>query len=203
MRSYRIRFETASEDGRSLLAAEFERIFAGILKGRRLAGAGIGTQGLLSIKIEDLDSGRSFDIDGLSSGEKGLVLTFLLIGRNAEQNGIILLDEPELHLNPAVSNTLLPFLLSEYVNPRSLQVIICSHSPEVLASAFEKDECTLYHLVSGSLITKVRRNDIEEVSDAFRRLGTSESEGLLYRGTIFVEGEHDAEILETGFPSIL
>ena len=193
----------SSIDGRAILSAEFEKIFGGILKGRVLEGASLNPHGNLSIKVRDKIGGRSFDIDGLSSGEKGLVLTFLLIGRTLHQEGIVLLDEPELHLNPAVCKDLLPFIIDHYVVPKNLQLIICSHSPEILAGAFDKENCTLYHLVSGSLLTPVRQSDAEEIAEALRRLGTSESEGLLYKATIFVEGEHDVEILETGFGSLL
>ena len=38
----------------------------------------------------------------MSNGEKGLILKFLLIERTVAVDGVTLLDEPELHLNPAV-----------------------------------------------------------------------------------------------------
>ncbi|MHB8592687.1 MAG: DUF4435 domain-containing protein, partial [Vulcanimicrobiaceae bacterium] len=44
-----------------------------------------------------------------------------------------------------------------------------------------------------------RPSDHAEVSTAFDRLGTSHFESLLYKGTIFVEGETDVTILEAGF----
>ena len=95
------------EEGRKKLNEEFGKIFKGILKERQLLGIGVNEIGLLSVRIQDIESGREFDIDGMSSGEKGLILTFLLIERTVECGGIILLDEPELHLNPAVCKDLL------------------------------------------------------------------------------------------------
>lgn len=192
-----------SEDGREQLKEEFKLIFSGILKGRELVGAGISQHGLLSIKVKDLASGYVFDLDGMSSGEKGLVLTFLLIGRSAAKDGMVLLDEPELHLNPAVCKDLLSFIVDNYANPKSLQLLVCSHSPEILAGAFDREECALYHLESPTKLSRVSRSDGGNIADALRRLGTSESEGLLYKGTIFVEGVHDVELLESGFPSVL
>jgi hypothetical protein len=190
-------------DARQELENEFTRIFDGILKGRKLAGVGVNKIGLLSIAVQDVDTGRIFEIDGMSSGEKGLILTFLLIGRSIVDGGIILLDEPELHLNPAVCKSLLAFLVENYVLRRNLQAIICSHSPEILAGAFEKEECSLYHLVSEKVLSKVRYKDEEEISQALSRLGTSESEGLLYKATVFVEGDSDVDLLETGFDALL
>lgn len=190
-------------NAKSTLANEFEKIFGGILKGRRLVEYGVNEIGFLSAIIEDIESKRKFDIDGMSSGEKGLILTFLLIARSVAQNGMVLFDEPELHLNPAVCKDLLSYLVDQYVIPRNLQIIICSHSTEILAGAFDNESCSLYHLISSTTLTKVRAQDEFTLGDALRRLGVSESENLLYRGIIFVEGPDDSAILDAGFASLL
>jgi predicted ATPase len=188
---------------RDSLWEDFQEIFDGVLKGRKFESVGVNEHGLLSIKVQDTETGRFFDLDGMSSGEKGLVLTFLLIGRSIAKGGIILLDEPELHLNPAVCRNLLHFLVDKYILPRDIQAIVCSHSPEILAGAFDREECSLFHLASEKMLTKVRRKDEDEISEALRRLGTSESEGLLYKATVFVEGEEDIELIEAGFSDLL
>ncbi len=154
---------------------------------------------MLSIPIRDPESGAEFQIDALSSGEKGLILTFLLIAQSVEDYGIVLLDEPELHLNPAVCRDLLQFFVDEYAEKRNIQGIICSHSAEILAGTFDRPSCGLYHLRDGKILAKVRQQDREEIRDVLRRLGSSQSEALLYRGTVSVEGIHDVEILEAGF----
>ena len=188
--------------GRSDLKKQFDLIFERILRGRELGEMGLNPLGMLSIPIKDVNSGAEFQIDGLSSGEKGLILTFLLIAQNVADNGIILLDEPELHLNPAVCRDLLQFLVDEYAEKRSIQVIICSHSAEILAGAFERSSCALYHLRDGRTLARVRYQDQGEIRDALRRLGSSESEALLYKGTVSVEGIHDVEILQGGFDDL-
>jgi hypothetical protein len=48
----------------------------------------------------------------------------------------------------------------------------------------------------------VRQQDQGEIRDALRRLGSSESEALLYKGTVSVEGIHDVEIIRSGFDDI-
>jgi len=50
---------------------EFEKIFSGILKGRRLKEFGINSVGLVSIRVEDIENSKTFEIDAMSSGEKG------------------------------------------------------------------------------------------------------------------------------------
>ena len=192
-----------SSDGRQSLQEHFKLIFSRVLKGRELGSIGLNQFGGLSIKIIDTESKEVFDVDGLSSGEKGLILTCLIIGRSIAQHGLILLDEPELHLNPAVCRDLLQFLVDEYAVKKNMQAIVCSHSAEILAGAFERTSCSLFHLRGGSSLAKVRQQDQGEIRDALRRLGSSESEALLFKGTISVEGLHDVEILRAGFDQIL
>jgi predicted ATPase len=196
-------YNLIQDSERNQLNEEFHKIFSAVLKGRVLDSVGINEIGFASIKVRDSVSGRVFELDGMSSGEKGLVLTFLLIGQSVSPDGVILLDEPELHLNPAVCKNVLSLLVDGYCKPKRIQAIICSHSPEILAAAFDRDDCALYHLISEKVITAVRRQDRDEIAQALRRLGSSETEELLYRGTIFVEGEHDTEILEAGFGDVL
>ena len=189
--------------GRQQLFEQFLLVFEKVLKGRSLGEIGVNAIGMLSIPIIDVESGRSFDIDGLSSGEKGLILTSLLIARSIADNGLILLDEPELHLNPAVCRDLLQFLVDEFAVKKNMQAIICSHSAEILAGAFERTNCSLFHLKSGTSLAKIRQQDQGEIRDALRRLGSSESEALLYKGTVSVESIHDVEILQSGFDAIV
>jgi predicted ATPase len=185
-------------DTRDKQVADFKKIFSKVLKDRELVGTSINQFGLVSIKIKQIADGKTFDIDGMSSGEKGLILTFLLISHSVSEGGVILIDEPELHLNPAVCKLLLPFLIDEYLVPKNIQAIICSHSPELLGTAFDREDCSLHHLQSSTVISEIYPEDKAEVFDALRRLGASASDVLFSNGSIFVEGEHDIEILEAG-----
>jgi hypothetical protein len=45
--------------------------------------------------------------------------------------------------------------------------------------------------------------DQDAAEEALRHLGTSQSENLIYKGLVFVEGVDDVEILETGFVELL
>ena len=49
------------------------------------------------------------------------------------------------------------------------------------------------------VISAIYPEDKREFFDALNRLGTSTSDVLFSKGSLFVEGEHDAEILEAGF----
>jgi predicted ATPase len=188
------------EQDRESVRSEFEKIFTKLLRGRRINKIGVNELGLLSILTEDLTTGRLIELDNLSSGEKNIALTFLLIAKSSAKNGVILFDEPELHLNPAVCRDVLPFIIEEYAKPLSIQFIMCTHSPEILESAFGRDDCTLLHLLSAKSVSKVGRQALDEYASAMQKLGTSVSESMFYAGTILVEGVDDIAFLETAFP---
>ena len=190
------------QDSSDSLKAEFERIFSGLLKGRRLGRINVNELGLLSVMTEEISTGRMIELDSLSSGEKNVALTFLIVSRSVSEGGVALFDEPELHLNPAVSRDILNFIMSEYSERRNIQFIMCTHSPEILSGAFANDGCVLLHLKSATDITRVGRRALGEYSDALQKLGTSVTESLLYEGTLFVEGVDDAAFIEAGFPEL-
>ncbi|RTL53984.1 MAG: DUF4435 domain-containing protein [Bradyrhizobiaceae bacterium] len=190
------------EKDRTTIHEDFQKIFSGLLRGRTIKAININELGLLSVVTEEVLTGRLIEIDSLSSGEKNIALTFLLVARSVAKGGIALFDEPELHLNPAVSRDVLSFMIEQYSAPRDIQFIMCTHSPEILSSAFSNENCNLLHLKSSSNITRVGKSAYDEHADALQRLGSSVTESLMYEGTVFVEGESDVSFLQNGFPEI-
>jgi predicted ATP-dependent endonuclease of OLD family len=163
----------------------------------------INQLGLLKILVYDSDQDKTFDIDQMSSGEKGLVLTFLFLRLSMQKGGVALLDEPELHLNAAVQTKLLSFIKTHCVDALSVQVFLCTHSPEIVREAFNLEECGLFHLRTGDDLTPILRQDQRELFEVFERLGVSPADVLFTRGNVYVEGEHDSQVLEAGFPAAL
>jgi predicted ATPase len=186
-------------DARTALQEDFALIFKTLLPGKALKDLSISPHGLLSVLIEDTDTRKVYDIDNMSSGEKGLLLQFLLMRRAVSNGGILLVDEPELHLNQAVCRRLLPFIAEYVLKPRSLTAIICTHSPEILGDAFDRNDCRLFHLRSARDISPIERTDKAEMFEALRRLGAQTGDVLFSKGTIFVEGAYDSDLLALGF----
>lgn len=185
------------------LEQSFNAIFGQLLPGKKLEAIQQKSTGNLSVLIKDLKSGRVFDIDNMSSGEKGLILTFLLLKSSAATGGLVFLDEPELHLNPAVCSRLVPFLHTEIISPLKLQLFVCTHSAEILSSALHRDDCSVFHLRTPRDATPVDRRDKAELFEILRRLGLSSMDVVSWQGTIFVEGEDDIDLLSLGFPDLL
>jgi len=181
------------------LQKDFSSVLSKLLPGKELVGISVTPVGTLKVAIKELSSGKVFDIDGMSSGEKGLILTFMLLYRTLATGGIALLDEPELHLNPAVCKNIISFINDEIINRNDIQVLLCTHSGEILGSAFDSEDCTVHHLRSHDDSTKIYEKDSHEIFDALNRLGTSAADSLFSKGNIFVEGDHDALLLEDGF----
>jgi ABC-type phosphate/phosphonate transport system ATPase subunit len=183
----------------SAIKDDFELVLKALLPGKQLAGVALTPTGNLRVAITELATGKTFDIDSMSSGEKGLILTFLLIRRTMANGGIVLIDEPELHLNPEVCKKIVSFLNDVIATPADLQVILCTHSAEILGTAFERRDCGVFHLRSHRDATKLYERDQRELFDALKRLGSSAADSIFSRGGLFVEGEHDSVILEEGF----
>jgi predicted ATPase len=181
------------------LREDFDHVLKKLLPGKELAGLSVTPVGTLKVAIREAATGKVFDVDSMSSGEKGLILTFMLLRKSLARGGVALLDEPELHLNPAVQRNIIPFISESIAADNNLQVILCTHSADILGSAFDRTDCSIHHLRSHKDATKIYKRDDREVFEALRRLGTTAVDSLFSRGNIFVEGDQDEEILQEGF----
>lgn len=85
-------------------------------------------------------NGQDFDINQLSDGEKTLIMLVCDIARRLtianpalenklEGEGVVMIDEIELHLHPAWQRNVLPALQQTFPN---IQFIVTTHSPHVL-----------------------------------------------------------------------
>ncbi|HUT01274.1 MAG TPA: AAA family ATPase [Phycisphaerae bacterium] len=86
----------------------------------------------IEFRISYGNEGESFTFDGLSSGQKEIISTFFLIWLHTHSSpGIILIDEPELHLNAEWQVGLIRRL---YELVPGNQLIIATHAQDVFAS---------------------------------------------------------------------
>jgi RecF/RecN/SMC N terminal domain. len=175
---------------------DFKLIFDELLPGKELFGIKLENQtGRLSILIKEKDSGAVYDIDFLSSGEKGLLMTFYLLMKTMEKQGIILLDEPELHLNPAVCRNIIPFLKSKIYKEKQAQIILTTHSAEILSATKDDESLNLLHLIDDKTITKILKKDDSEAQEALKSLGIETSDILFNKGIIYLEGNTDEDYI--------
>lgn len=77
-----------------------------------------------------LSNGKQHTFDELSSGEHQILIMLFTIQRWLKQGGIVLIDEPDLHLHPSIIAPLLA-AIENIVSDKKGQLILTSHSTEV------------------------------------------------------------------------
>ncbi len=180
----------------SKIQDEFDLIFKNLIPGKELMGIRLETiTGKLSVLIKEPETKAVYDIDFLSSGEKGLLLTLFLLRKTVAKGGIVLSDEPELHLNPAVLKNIIPFLKEYICKEKDVQLILTTHSAEILASTKEDEALTLLHLINEETISPIYKKDNTEAQEAIRCLGIKTSDLLFNKGVVYLEGNTDEEFI--------
>jgi predicted ATPase len=126
-----------------------KELFDLFLPGKRFEGPTPGISGELTFPVT-LDSGAQHDIDDLSSGEKELVYGYLRLRNVAPINSIILLDEPELHLNPRLVLGLPSFYRKHLGTELKNQLWMTTHSDAFLRDAYKGGGFTIFHMSAPS-----------------------------------------------------
>lgn len=104
----------------------------------------------VDIRIKPRTSSESFSFDGLSSGQKEMIATLFLIWRNTNRRpGIVLIDEPELHLNAEWHGDFVEQL--RRLAPHN-QYILATHSEEIFRSVDESRRAVLVPDEDGSAL---------------------------------------------------
>jgi len=76
--------------------------------------------------------GQLLEVEALSAGQLELFLFLAALVLNDEREGIIFIDEPELHLDPQWHRLFIKTLVE--LQPRA-QFIVATHSPEIYDAA--------------------------------------------------------------------
>jgi predicted ATP-dependent endonuclease of OLD family len=72
--------------------------------------------------------GEKVTFDQLSSGEKSILVIISTIFGYDLENGLLIIDEPELHLHPQMQRDLM-FFITRICKLKKIQCIIATHSP--------------------------------------------------------------------------
>jgi len=93
-----------------------------------------------------LASGEEHDIDDLSSGEKEILYGYLRLRDSAPKNSVILLDEPELHLNPSLLQGLPDFYHRHLGRALGNQLWLITHSDALLRQSVGNTNFSVFHM---------------------------------------------------------
>jgi len=148
--------------GRALLSKTLQELFSKFFPGKEFQGVTANDQGELEFAVT-VQGGNKHDINDLSSGEKEILFGYLRLRNSAQRQSIILLDEPELHLNPKLIQGL-PQFYEKYVgSDLDNQIWTVTHSDAFLREAVSSNGTKVLHMRE-STPDLAGRNQIQEIS---------------------------------------
>lgn len=133
------------EAKKSGLSETLKELFATFFPGKQFLGPQPTKDGRLEFPVRTAN-GNVHDLDELSAGEKEILYGYLRIRSSAPKNSIILLDEPELHLNPRLIRNLPEFYRRHLGEALNNQLWLVTHSDALLREAVGKPGFSVFHM---------------------------------------------------------
>ena len=112
-----------------------------------------------------LSTGEVHDIDELSSGEKEILYGYLKLKNSTPRNSVILLDEPELHLNPSLLHGFPDFYYRHLGLSQGNQLWLVTHSDTLLRQAVGNVNYRVFQMVPATSPEVSGNQAIEVVAD--------------------------------------
>lgn len=142
--------------------------------------------------------GVEHDINQLSSGQREILMTYTHLEKLRPTGSIILFDEPELHLHPALQRRVIGYL-RRLLARSSNQIWVITHSEEIVSTT-EYESLFAMTGTGDPAVVPVRQR--AERTDLLQQLGASVGLQLVSPRILFLEGESDEDILPLFFEVI-
>jgi len=123
-----------------------KELFLRFFPGKEFLGPVPATDGSLSFPVRLASDGSVHDVDFLSSGEKEVLFGYLRLRNTAPRNSVIMIDEPELHLNPRLVKGLPNFYHENIGKALQNQVWLVTHSDAFLRDAKGIPDASIWHM---------------------------------------------------------
>jgi len=130
----------------STLTNTLKELFQTFFPEKEFLGPKPTADGALSFPVRTT-SGSIHDLDELSAGEKEILYGYLRIRNSAPRHSIILLDEPELHLNPRLIRGLPQFYQKNLGEALGNQMWLVTHSDALLREVVGRDKYNVFHML--------------------------------------------------------
>lgn len=161
---------SVSLSGPISLSETLKELFEAFFPDKTFSGPRPMPDGSLAFPVRT-QSGNEHDLDELSSGEKEILYGYLRIRSSAPRNSIILLDEPELHLNPRLIRGLPEFYRKHLGEALQNQLWLVTHSDALIREAVGKPGFNVFHMLpcgsEGAVTSQLRplsvTDDLEAV----------------------------------------
>lgn len=142
-----------SRERQSTLTNTLQELFKTFFPDKKFLGPTPTIDGSLRFPVQTI-SGNQHDLDELSSGEKEILYGYLRIRNSAPRYSIILLDEPELHLNPRLIRGLPDFYKKYLGEALGNQIWLVTHSDALLREVVGKQVYNVYHMLPNGSVPK-------------------------------------------------
>ncbi|MBL4662132.1 MAG: AAA family ATPase [Flavobacteriaceae bacterium] len=182
-------------------------LFENFFPGKKFQGMIPTSDGKLEFPVK-LRTGETHDISELSSGEKEVLFAYLRLRNQALKNSVILIDEPELHLNPKFAKQLPRFYHDTIGKEFDNQVWLVTHSDAILKEVAGNKDYSIYHMSESSNDGENQLRKISLKTEAESALIDLIGEFSLYdknNKIIIFEGqnsEFDKKMTNTLFPEL-
>ena len=150
------------------LAATMKELFRRFFPGKEFHGVTANERDELEFAVT-IRGGNRHDINDLSSGEKEILFGYLRLRNASQRQSIILLDEPELHLNPKLIRGLPQFYQKYVGEDLDNQIWTVTHSDAFLREALGHVGVRVYHMrdatsgpSSGNQVREIGKGEEEE-----------------------------------------
>ena len=127
------------------LTATLKELFSTFFPGKEFLGPQPRSDGKLLFQVR-LSNGAEHDIDDLSSGEKEVLYGYLRLHNAAPKHSILLIDEPELHLNPRLVSGLGAFYYRHLGAQLNNQLWLVTHSDTLIREAVSHPDFHVFHI---------------------------------------------------------
>lgn len=135
----------ATDQALSDLNNSLSSLFSKFFPGKSFNGMVPNSNGTLEFPVE-IKTGEKHDIADLSSGEKEILFGYLRLRNQAPRNSVILIDEPELHLNPKIAKKLPEFYYETIGKQLNNQIWLVTHSDAILKEVAGNNEYSIFHM---------------------------------------------------------
>ena len=127
------------------LVLTLKELFLSFFPGKSFVGPQPDADGQLNFPVR-LADGATHDINELSSGEKEVLFGYLRLRNTSPRNSTILLDEPELHLNPRLVSRLPAFYHQYLGEALHNQLWLVTHSDAFLRESIGRRQFSVFHM---------------------------------------------------------
>lgn len=152
---------TYRSDEQESLTSTLKQLFKIFFPEKQFEGATVNYEGEVEFAVT-VDGNNKHDINELSSGEKEVLFGYLRLRNSAPRYSVILLDEPELHLNPRLIRGLPQFYQRHLGEKLKNQIWLVTHSDAFLRESMAS--VGVYHMQEPETGRNNQIHKIEEKS---------------------------------------